>query len=83
MGLARTPIIGMSAMFQDHERVFQSQIDDILCKPIGIKNLSSKILHYGRLGRSAGGNDLPQFMASISSHARGPRRTARNFDAKL
>jgi CheY-like chemotaxis protein len=67
-------------MHQDRERIFQAQMDGFLCKPIQMRDLQDIVLRYGRLGRSAAGDELHQFLTTISGRAGAP---SGNFGAKL
>jgi CheY-like chemotaxis protein len=85
LGLPRTPIIGLLIymMHQDTNKFFQVQMDDFLSKPVTMRNLTEKVLHFGRLGRSAAGSDIHQFLASISGGAGALRCIPKEFGAKL
>jgi osomolarity two-component system sensor histidine kinase NIK1 len=67
MRITRTPIIALTARTMDagEHPVFQSEIDDYLCKPIRMAELYEKVRRFGWMGRQAEEGEVQEVLDAI------------------
>jgi CheY-like chemotaxis protein len=85
-GLPRTPIIAfvVHVMPGDIESITsRGQMDGHILKPIRSQELIETVQRHGRLGRSAAGNDVHEFLASISRRTEARTYAALSFKAMI